>query len=121
MTRAILALALIAVLAPVPAQADIGGLVWSDEFNAGAGTGPDGSKWVMETGGAGWGNNELQYYTNRTSNAAHDGAGNWSVNADGTIRALGKCLDAAGPSSADGTRLHLWTCHGGANQRWALA
>lgn len=35
--------------------------VWADEFN---GTGPvDGSKWSFETGGGGWGNNELQYYT----------------------------------------------------------
>ena len=37
------------------------GLVWSDEFNY---TGiPDPEKWNMETGGGGWGNNELQYYT----------------------------------------------------------
>ncbi|MFZ4058022.1 MAG: glycoside hydrolase family 16 protein [Ferruginibacter sp.] len=36
-------------------------LVWSDEFNY---TGlPDSSKWTSETGGHGWGNNELQYYT----------------------------------------------------------
>ena len=36
-------------------------LVWSDEFNH---TGfPDSTKWTAETGGHGWGNNELQYYT----------------------------------------------------------
>ena len=36
-------------------------LVFSDEFDY---TGlPDSSKWVEETGGHGWGNNELQYYT----------------------------------------------------------
>lgn len=34
-------------------------LVWSDEFN---GTTLDGAKWTAETGGGGWGNNELQYY-----------------------------------------------------------
>lgn len=34
-------------------------LVWSDEFN---GTSVDTSKWVFETGGGGWGNNELEYY-----------------------------------------------------------
>lgn len=42
-------------------------LVWSDEFNY---TGsPDPQKWSFETGAGGWGNNELQYYTDRLSNA----------------------------------------------------
>mmetsp|Transcript_26619 Transcript_26619/g.61184 ORF Transcript_26619/g.61184 Transcript_26619/m.61184 type:complete len:640 (+) Transcript_26619:41-1960(+) len=38
-------------------------LVWSDEFDY---TGPpDPSKWDCDSGGSGWGNNELQYYTDR--------------------------------------------------------
>ncbi len=42
-------------------------LVWSDEFDY---TGlPDPAKWNMETGGGGWGNNELQYYTDSENNA----------------------------------------------------
>ncbi|HEY9115491.1 MAG TPA: family 16 glycosylhydrolase [Bacteroidales bacterium] len=45
-------------------------LIWSDEFNY---TGlPDPAKWNMETGGGGWGNNELQYYTDSESNAMVD-------------------------------------------------
>lgn len=41
-------------------------LIWSDEFNtAGA---PDPSKWGYDIGAGGWGNSELQYYTNRTDN-----------------------------------------------------
>lgn len=44
-------------------------LVWSDEFNGANGTAPDPTKWVLETGGNGWGNNELEYYTNRLENA----------------------------------------------------
>ena len=44
-------------------------LVWSDEFDGPNGSGVDAQKWVMETGGGGWGNNELEYYTNRTQNA----------------------------------------------------
>jgi beta-glucanase (GH16 family) len=44
-------------------------LTWSDEFNGASGSLPDPSKWVMETGGKGWGNNELETYTNRTQNA----------------------------------------------------
>jgi beta-glucanase (GH16 family) len=43
-------------------------LVWSDEFSY---TGlPDAGKWDYATGGHGWGNNELQYYTrDRRENA----------------------------------------------------
>lgn len=42
-------------------------LVWSDEFN---GTSLNSSNWSAEigTGSGGWGNNELQYYTNRSQN-----------------------------------------------------
>ena len=43
-------------------------LVWSDEFSAPNGSPPDSSKWIMETGGGGWGNNELESYTNRGQN-----------------------------------------------------
>lgn len=43
-------------------------LVWSEEFDY---TGlPDASIWNMETGGGGWGNNELQNYTDREDNAS---------------------------------------------------
>lgn len=41
-------------------------LKWSDEFNSG--TVPSSTKWVLETGAGGWGNGELQYYTNRSNN-----------------------------------------------------
>ncbi len=44
-------------------------LTWSDEFNAPDGTPVDSQKWTAEIGGNGWGNNELEYYTNRLSNA----------------------------------------------------
>jgi beta-glucanase (GH16 family) len=45
-------------------------LVWSDEFNGANGSAVDASKWVSETGGGGWGNNELQYYTSRLENVS---------------------------------------------------
>jgi beta-glucanase (GH16 family) len=44
-------------------------LVWSDDFNAPNGSPVDSSKWVLETGGNGWGNQELEYYTARPQNA----------------------------------------------------
>nr|WP_062341580.1 glycoside hydrolase family 16 protein [Herbidospora sakaeratensis] len=63
------------------AQAAIGPVTWSDEFNAPAGTSIDGSKWKFDIGGGGWGNNEQQYYTNSTRNVYHDGAGNLAITA----------------------------------------
>jgi beta-glucanase (GH16 family) len=44
-------------------------LVWSDEFQQPDGSAPDPAKWGYDTGGSGWGNNELEYYTSRTNNA----------------------------------------------------
>jgi beta-glucanase (GH16 family) len=43
-------------------------LSWSDEFNGKNGSAPDQAKWVVETGGHGWGNHELEYYTQRAEN-----------------------------------------------------
>jgi beta-glucanase (GH16 family) len=46
-------------------------LVWSDEFDGAAY--PDTSKWTYDIGDWGWGNNELQYYTeNRLENARQE-------------------------------------------------
>lgn len=46
-------------------------LVWQEEFNETPNTNGSlplpGDKWWFETGGSGWGNNELQYYTDRTA------------------------------------------------------
>src|SRR5215211_1321438 len=61
--------------------AAIGPVTFSDEFNGAAGSPPDSSKWRHDIGGSGWGNNELQYYTNRTDNVAHDGAGSLVITA----------------------------------------
>lgn len=43
-------------------------LTWSDEFNY-IGL-PDSTKWSYATGGHGWGNNELQFYTSAETNNA---------------------------------------------------
>jgi beta-glucanase (GH16 family) len=57
------------------AAADIPGwkLVWSDEFTGADGSAPDAAKWAYDTGGGGWGNNELQYYTDRRDNSRIEG------------------------------------------------
>ena len=41
---------------------------WSDEFNTDGA--PDPGKWGYDVGGSGWGNHELEYYTNTTNNAS---------------------------------------------------
>jgi beta-glucanase (GH16 family) len=50
-------------------------LLWSDEFDAPAGSPPDPETWAFETGDGGWGNGELQAYTAGPENAFHDGRG----------------------------------------------
>jgi beta-glucanase (GH16 family) len=45
-------------------------LVWSDEFD---GTEVNLDNWSYETGASGWGNNELQYYTNGLNSSVKDG------------------------------------------------
>jgi beta-glucanase (GH16 family) len=50
-------------------------LVWSDEFEGAAGAPPDPERWSAEVGGHGWGNRELQFYTDRPDNVALDGTG----------------------------------------------
>ncbi|HVH88273.1 MAG TPA: glycoside hydrolase family 16 protein [Terriglobales bacterium] len=47
-------------------------LTWSDEFNGPNGTPPDSQKWTAESGGNGWGNNELEYYTTSPHNARQE-------------------------------------------------
>jgi beta-glucanase (GH16 family) len=56
---------------PVPPSLTVPGwtLVWSDEFNLPDGSSPDAAKWNFVTGGNGFGNAELESYTNRPQNA----------------------------------------------------
>src|ERR1019366_9616946 len=48
-------------------------LVWSDEFSGSDGSAPDATKWAIQTGGGGWGNNELESYTARPANVQISG------------------------------------------------
>ena len=62
------------------AKAAGGSLVWGDEFHGPAGAGPDRRKWGLETG-HGWGDGELQAYTERRANASLDGKGRLRITA----------------------------------------
>ncbi len=66
---------------PPPASPPEWTLAWSDEFDGAAGAPVDGTKWVAETGGQGWGNQEKEYYTAGTENASLDGDGHLVITA----------------------------------------
>jgi hypothetical protein len=68
-----------------------GPLLWADEFDGPAGAPVDPRTWRPETGGHGWGNAELQYYTGEPGNAALDGAGHLAI----TVRRADPGLAAA--------------------------
>jgi beta-glucanase (GH16 family) len=60
-------------------KVDLWHLVWADEFDGSAGARPDPAVWRAETGGHGWGNNELQGYTADPENASVDGTGSLAI------------------------------------------
>ena len=58
-----------------------------------------------------------------TCRSATSGSRSWAARAADRHRArssalAGKCLDVGGGSTADGTQIQLWTCNGGAAQKW---
>ncbi len=56
-------------------------LVWSDEFTGTAGAPPNPAYWTPQLGGSGWGNNELECYTDSRDNSALDGQGDLVITA----------------------------------------
>jgi len=58
-------------------------LTWSDDFEGEAGQALDAGKWTYDIGRGdnGWGNQELQYYTDRPENVSLDGEGNMVITA----------------------------------------
>jgi beta-glucanase (GH16 family) len=80
-------------------------LIWSDDFNGPAGTPPDPARWGYDTGGNGWGNKELEYYTSRPANAELNGKGDLAITA--------RAEDYTGPDGVtrDYTSARLETLH----------
>ncbi len=56
-------------------------LSFKDEFNKSANSPIDTGKWTAEIGGGGWGNQELEYYTNSIENVYHNGQGSLVIKA----------------------------------------
>jgi len=53
--------------------------VWVDDFDGPAGTAPSARHWRAELGGGGWGDEQLQTYTDDPANVALDGAGRLAI------------------------------------------
>jgi beta-glucanase (GH16 family) len=66
----------IPVVVPAPPVTDLNWKfeatpVWEDNFSTGSTA--DAAKWTFETGGSGWGNNELQFYTSGANSTVSGG------------------------------------------------
>jgi beta-glucanase (GH16 family) len=68
-------------LLPAAAVAQERRLAWSDEFDGPANTAPDSAKWVYDLGAGGWGNHELETYTDSRRNSYLDGHGHLVIEA----------------------------------------
>jgi beta-glucanase (GH16 family) len=62
-------LCLVILLAVARLEAATPTLIWSDDFNQPDNSAPDPMKWTYDLGGNGWGNNELETYTNSRDNS----------------------------------------------------
>jgi len=79
--RTVIVIAFAALLAATASAQTAWQLVWSDEFNGPAGSLPDPANWNYDLGGGGWGNHELETYTNSPNNVFQDGNGNLVIQA----------------------------------------
>ncbi len=68
-------------IAQAPPAQNAWKLVWSDEFNGAAGAAPNPANWNYDLGNGGWGNGELETYTNSPNNVFQDGQGNLIIRA----------------------------------------
>lgn len=75
------ALLCLCLLTTLPLCAQDRRLTWSDEFDGPAGAAPDPAKWVYDLGSRGWGNHELEKYTDSRSNSYLDGEGHLVIEA----------------------------------------
>lgn len=79
--KKIIVLFAIGLFGALPLVAQNRQLVFADEFDGKAGDPVDPAKWTAETGGHGWGNQELEFYTDSAANAFQDGKGSLVIKA----------------------------------------
>ncbi|WP_046729236.1 ricin-type beta-trefoil lectin domain protein [Streptomyces humi] len=72
------------------------------------------SKCLDVAGGSAANGTAVQLYDCNGSTAQQ-----WTVQSDGSVRALGKCLDVTSASTADGAKVQLYDCNGTGAQQWS--
>ncbi|MFE7234362.1 ricin-type beta-trefoil lectin domain protein [Streptomyces sp. NPDC002405] len=72
------------------------------------------SKCLDVAGGSSANGTAVQLYDCNSSAAQQ-----WTVQPDGSVRALGKCLDVASASTANGAKVQLYDCNGTGAQQWS--
>ena len=86
LSASILATSIIAIAPATISQAagpKVLKLLWADEFNGKKGSLPSSKNWDYDIGnGYGWGNAELEYYTNKPANISTDGKGKLVISAN---------------------------------------
>ena len=67
-------------------------------------------------------NRQLTVNGNKCLDANGQAGQQWNLGSNGAITGVqsGLCLDAVGTGTANGTRIQLYSCHGGSNQQWSL-
>ena len=107
-----IAFASVVAIELTPAQANepkILKLLWADEFNGKKGKLPSSSNWGYDIGnGYGWGNAELEYYTNKPANVSTDGKGKLVITANRISNLKGTAVDNS--SSTTQILNSCWEC-----------
>jgi len=84
-------------------------LLWADEFNGKKGSLPSSKNWDYDIGnGYGWGNAEVEYYTNKPANISTDGKGKLVISANRISDAQGNQTDNS--SAATQILNSCWEC-----------
>jgi beta-glucanase (GH16 family) len=111
-SASILATSIIAIMPATISQAaapKVLKLLWADEFNAKKGSLPSSKNWDYDIGnGYGWGNAELEYYTNKPANISTDGKGKLVISANRISDAQGNQTDNS--SAATQILNSCWEC-----------
>lgn len=111
-SASVLATSLIAIMPATISQAagpKVLKLLWADEFNGKKGSLPSAKNWEYDIGnGYGWGNAELQYYTNKPANISTDGKGRLAISANRISDAQGNQTDNS-PATTQILR-SCWEC-----------
>jgi beta-glucanase (GH16 family) len=111
-SASILATSIIAIMPATISQAaapKVLKLLWADEFNGKKGSLPSSKNWDYDIGnGYGWGNAEVEYYTNKPANISTDGKGKLVISANRISDAQGNQTDNS--SAATQILNSCWEC-----------